>query len=328
MKSRMDGWRRTLVGAAAGATLALASCGGGEQVEKVVAARVIAFGDENRVILDTNNDANGRKYTVDATVSATDPTLACKLNPIWIQVVATAYGFVFPECNPGPNAVAAPVSRIRAVADARVAGLAAQIDAQLAEGPLQSSDLTTVLIGENDVFDEYAKYPNVSEAQLTANVEAIGAALARQVNRLADSGAKVLISTLPDLGTTPFAIAERTTLGDTDRAALISRLTARFNASMRSTIYNDGRRIGLILTDEYFQAVVRTVNGAGFVNVTAPVCDLTTLAPPVALNCTTQTLVSGGNAATWLWADTFHFSPGGHLALGNLAYSRSQSNPF
>ena len=208
MKSTMDSWRRALVGGAAVAALALGSCGGGEQVEQFVASRVIAFGDENSVILDTNGDANGRKYTVDAVVSPTDPTLACKLNPIWIQVLAAAYRFVFPECNPGPDAVAAPVSRIRAVADARVADLAAQIDAQLAEGPLQSKDLTTVWIGQNDVFDEYAKYPTVSEAQLTDNVEAIGAALGQQVNRLADSGAKVLISTLPDLGTTPFALAE------------------------------------------------------------------------------------------------------------------------
>ena len=328
MKSRMDGWRRALVCGAAAATLALGSCGGGEQVQKFVASRVIAFGDENSVILDTNGDANGRKYTVDATVSATDATLACKLNPIWIQVLATAYGSVFPECNPAPNAVAAPLSRIRAVADARVADLAAQIDAQFAEGPLQSNDLMTVLIGQNDVFDEYAKYPNVSEAQLTDNVEAIGAALGQQVNRLADAGPKVLISTLPDLGTTPFALAEKIAHGDTDRAALISRLSARFNASMRNTIYNDGRRIGLILADEYFQSVVRTVNAAGFINVTAPVCDLTVLAPPVALNCTTQTLVSGGSAATWLWADTVHLTPGGHLALGNLAFSRTQNNPF
>ena len=328
MKSTIDSRRRALVAAAVVASLALASCGGGEQVEQFAASRVIAFGDENSVILDTNADANGRKFTVDAIVSATNPTLACKVNPLWIQVLATAYGFVFPECNPGPNAVAAPVSRIRAVAGARVADLAAQVDAQLAEGPLQSKDLTTVWIGENDVFDEYAKYPGVSEAQLIDNLEAIGAALGDQVNRLADAGAKVLISTLPDLGATPLALAEKIAHGDTDRAALISRLTSRFNAGIRSRIYNDGRRIGLILADEYFKAVVQNPSGSGFVNVTAPVCDLTALAPPAVLNCTSQTLVTGGSAATWLWADTLHFTPGGHLALGNLAYSRSQTNPF
>jgi hypothetical protein len=37
---------------------------------------------------------------------------------------------------------------------------------------------------------------------LIANVEAAGEALGEQVNRLADAGAKVLISTIPDLGLT------------------------------------------------------------------------------------------------------------------------------
>jgi phospholipase/lecithinase/hemolysin len=297
-------------------------------VESFAPDRVIAFGDESSVIVDVNGDANGRKYTVDATVSATDATLDCKLNPIWIQVLARAYGFVFPQCNPGPNAVAAPQSRIRAVADARVAGLAAQIDAQLAESPLNGKDLVTVYIGQNDVLDEYAKYPTVGEAQLIANLEAIGTTLGQQINRIADTGAKVVLATVPDVGATPFGLAEKTAHTDIDRAALLTRLTARFNAGMRQTIYNDGRKIGLILADEYFNAVVRIVNAAGFVNVTAPVCDLPALPAPEVLNCTNLTLVSGGSPSTWLWADNLHFSPGGHLSLGNLAITRAQNNPF
>jgi hypothetical protein len=328
MKSKSDRWRRALLGTAMAAVLSLAACGGGEQVEAFAPDRVIAFGDENSVIVDVNGDANGRKYTVDATVSATDATLACKLNPIWIQVLASAYGFVFPECNPAPNAAAAPRSRIRAVADARIAGLAAQVDAQLAESALNGKDLVTVYIGQNDVLDEYAKYPTVGEAQLIANLEAIGTTLGQQVNRIADTGAKVVLATVPDVGATPFGLAEKSAHTDIDRSALLTRLTARFNAGMRQTIYNDGRKIGLILADEYFNAVVRIVNGAGFVNVTAPVCDLPALPAPAVLNCTNLTLVSGGSAATWLWADNLHFSPGGHLSLGNLAITRAQNNPF
>ena len=58
---------------------------------------------------------------------------------------------------------------------------------------------------------------------------------------------------------------------------------------MRATIVNDGRMIGLVLADEYFQTVVKTASGGGFTNVTVPVCDLTksTQAPPSALDCTT-----------------------------------------
>ena len=68
--------------------------------------------------------------------------------------------------------------------------------------------------------------------------------LGEQVTRIATSGAKVLLSTVPDLGLTPFGLAERAANTDTDRSALLTRLTARFNAKMRATIPNDGRMIG------------------------------------------------------------------------------------
>jgi len=111
-----------------------------------------------------------------------------------------------------------------------------------------------------------------------------------------------------------------------DRAALLSHLSARFNATMRATIVNDGRRIGLVLLDEYIQSVVAVVNGGGFTNVVNVVCD-TTKAPTLP-ECTSLTLVSGGSASTWLWADTTHLSSGGQQALGSLASQRAANNPF
>ena len=287
---------------------------------------MIAFGDESSVIDDSASPANGRKYSVNGTVSATDPALDCKQLPIWIQGVATPYGLVFPQCNAGTTVVASPTSRIRAVAGAKVADLAGQIDAHQAESSFNSKDLVTILIGQNDVLAQYAQYPTVGDAQLVANVEAAGRVLGDQVNRVANAGAKVLISTIPDLGLTPFAIAEKAAHADTDRAALLSHLAARFNATMRATIVNDGRRIGLILLDEYLQSVVAVVNGGGFTNVVNVVCD-TTKAPTLP-ECTALTLVSGGSASTWLWADTTHLSSGGQQALGSLASQRAANNPF
>ena len=128
----------------------MAACGGGERRRNFRATRVVAFGDESSVIVDTNFDANGSKYSVNATVSETDATLACSLNPLWVQSVASLYGLVFPECNPAPTPVAAPTSRIRAAFGARAADLAAQIDAQQAESPLGAGDLVTVMIGANE----------------------------------------------------------------------------------------------------------------------------------------------------------------------------------
>ena len=321
--------RRALGGAALAATLLVAACGGGEPTTRFHATRVVAFGDESSLIVDTHNDANGSKYTVNATVSTTDQTLACAANPIWVQTVAALYGLVFPQCNPPASAVITPTSRIRAALGARVADLGPQIDAQQAESPLGAGDLVTVLVGENDIIAEYQQYPAQSEAQLIANVEAEGTEVGNQVNRLADTGVKVLVSTAVDVGVTPFGYAERAAHADTDRAALLSRLSVRFNASLRATIVNDGRKIGLILLDEFVTTIARFPGLLGFANTTDPVCDLTksALTPPSILDCTAQTLVVNGGPA-YLWADDRHLSASAQSQLGSTAIQRAANNPF
>ena len=321
---------RRLGAAALVATLLVAACGGsGEPTTRFHATRVIAFGDESSLIVDTRNDANGNKYSVNATVSATDLTIACTLNAIWTQSLAASYGLVFPECNPPATAVAAPVSRIRAAFGARASDLAAQIDAQQADSPLGPGDMTTVLIGEHDVLAEYQKYPAVGADQLVANVEAQGAEVGRQVNRITDTGAKVLLSTIMDVGFSPYGINERQAHADTDRAALLSQLSQRFNASMRATIVNDGRKIGLILLDELTVQVVKIPGFGGFTNPLTAVCDLTksALTPPSILDCTAQTFITGGSS-TYFWADDLHLSASAQLYIRSAAISRAQNNPF
>ena len=313
------------------AAMLAASCGGGQATTTFHATRIVAFGDETSVIDDFRGDGNGRKYSVNATVSPTDATLACRSNPIWIQTVANNFGgLVFPACNPGPTPVTSPPNRIRAAFGARAADLSAQIDAQIAESPFQAGDLVTVLVGGNDVLAQYAQYPTVSETLLGDNLDAAGVEVGRQVNRLAGLGAKVIISTIPDLGFSPYAIAEKAAHIDTDRQALIIRLTLRFNASLRATINNDGRTIGLVLMDEFVEATAKFIGLNGFTNPTTGVCDLarSKLVPPSILDCTDLTLIAGGSSTSFLWADDRHLSFGGQLALGNLAASRAKNNPF
>lgn len=331
MNSKLYRWRHALTAGLLLGALLGAGCGGSEQAETFRATRVIALGDESSVIDDFNRDANGRKYSVDATVSATSTTLDCRLNPLWIQVLATRYGLVFPQCNPAPNAVVQPVSRIRANAGARSVDLAGQLAAQLAESALKAGDLVTVLVGQNDVLDQYARFPGVAEPQLIAEVEAAGARVGAVVNQMAGTGAKVLVSTIPNFGYTPFGTAQRVANPTgIDRAELLSRLSQRFNASLRSSILNDGRVIGLVLADEYFGTVVGAAGGNDFTNVVNGVCDLTksTLTPPSILDCTTRTLVSGGSGDQWLWADSYHLSAGGQRSLGSVAVGRATTNPF
>jgi outer membrane lipase/esterase len=319
---------RPLAAAAVAATLLVAACGGGgDETSNFRANRVIAFGDESSLIVDTRHDANGSKYTVNATVSETDQTFVCGVNAVWSQSVAASYGLVFPECN--TNGVVAPASRIRAAFGARAADLGAQIDAQQADVPLGAGDMATVLIGEHDVLAEYRKFPAVGADQLVANVEAQGEEVGRQVNRIADTGAKVLLATIMDVGYSPFGSAERAAHADTDRAALLSQLSQRFNASMRATIVNDGRKIGLILLDELTTSVVKFPGFQGFTNAFTGVCDLTksALTPPSILDCTAQTFVAGGTSA-YFWADDLHLSASAQNFFGSAAIARAQNNAF
>ena len=320
MNLNVKGWRAALLGAGAAMAVLLAACGGGEQVQEFRATRVFAFGDESSVI-----NSDGTKYSINALTTA--GAVDCGNNLLWVQSVAAIYGLVFPECN--LNAVPGPVSRIYATVGARVANLSLQIDQQITAGGFAAGDLATVLIGANDIIDQFQQYPGVGEAQLNANLEQAANDLAAQVNRLADLGVKVIIATAPDMGLTPLA-------GDPAgaNAALLTRLSSHFNIKMRRGIYNDGRRIGLVLLDEYLGTVRKF--GLGFINTTLAAC----LASAPLPNCNPNTLgtdaaavpppatPASASAATWLWADDRHLTPAGQNSLASLAIQRAQNNPF
>jgi len=315
MKSRVRAIRRAALCAGVLVSALLSSCGGGEQSSNFHASRVIAFGDEFSVI---NNDQS--KYTINALVSGTT-TLDCETNPIWIQALAALYAISFPQCPSTTGLL--PNGLIYATNGATVADLATQIDAQLANDGFRDGDLVTVLVGANDVVAQFAQYSTLGEDQLLANLDAAAVELANQVNRLADLGAKVLISTIPNMGLTPFA-GDRS-VGSTDgNPPLLSRLSTRFNDTLLVHLTNDGHKIGLIQLDEYLRAIdTATRNGqGGIANSTLPAC-------AVALpNCTTNTLVADAVGVTWLWADDRHLAPIGQAGLASLAATRAQNNPF
>jgi phospholipase/lecithinase/hemolysin len=302
----------------------LGGCGGGtSQYEAFVAQRVIAFGDESSAIT-----SEGGKYTVNATTAAVDAdeevvyTLNCSSNPNWVQVLAGLYGYVFAECN--PNRVERPQALMRATAGARVADIQAQVDAQIAAGGFRDKDLVAIMAGANDILDLYAQFPGRSEADIAAEVRSRGARMAQQVNRLVDVGAKVIVSTVPDMGLTPFALKQKAEFDDTDRAALLSRLTTAFNEQLAVNVLLDGRYIGIVQSDLTLQAMVRTPAAYGFANVTDAACQTTVDMPA----CTDQTLVEGASASAWMWADETRLGPSVHSQIGNLAVARARNNPF
>jgi outer membrane lipase/esterase len=298
------------------ATGLLASCGGGvSQSQTFTANRVLAFGDEHSVI-----NSDGSKYTVNA-LAADGVALDCNNNVVWVQTVATHYGLTFPQCT---SAAAAPASRILATPGASVSDLAAQIDQQISAGGIQAGDLATVLVGSNDVAAQLLQLSALGEGALLARIDAAGAALAQQVNRLAELGAKVVVATIPDMGLTPFA-GDRSAGSTNPNPALLSKLSRRFNDAMLVRITNDGRKIGLVLLDEYLQATdrARAAGVAGsYANTTAAAC---TVALP---QCANNTLVAGATTTTWLWADELRLGAGAQANLGALAVARIRANPF
>ncbi len=306
--------RRVLGAVAATCTLALglASCGGGtSQVEAFVPLRLITFGDEASAFT-----ADGRKYAVNG-FAADGVTPDCNALPIWTQVVASSYSFGFAECPVGTGEQKAIA---RAKAGARVADLKAQVQAQVAAGGFASKDLVTVMIGINDIRDLYQQSlaPSApSKDALLAAARERGVEVARQVNAMVDLGAKVIVATIPDMGLSPWGIAQ-----GTDGAAFLKELTAALNGRIRVNILNDGRFVGLVLGDELSQTAARLPAAYSLTNASTAAC---AVAPPA---CTTATLTTGATADGWLWADTTWLASGGHRQLGALAQARARLNPF
>jgi hypothetical protein len=287
-----------------------ASCGGGTgQIEPFRPRQIIFIGDETVGLL-----PDGRRYGINAL--NTDNIFDCAQLPIWSQTLASNFGIATDFCNaPGSPAVT------RAVANGKAADLDAQISAQISATGVTSKDLFVVMVGMNDIIELYEQFPARSEADLTNELSARGHFVATQVNRIVGAGGRVMLSTVHDLSQTPYALAQRASHADTDRVALISRLTGAFNARVRVDIVQDGRFIGLVLADDDTLAMVRSPGSFGVTNVTASAC-------AVALpDCTTATL-NDPNATTWLWADDRHFGPLMHNQLANQAITRARNNPF
>ena len=297
-------------------SLLLAACGGGtEQQEPFVPLRYFAFGDDASAF---TND--GRKYSING-LNATTSVRDCNAQPLWIQQIAGLYGFVFAQCNPDNKTDLK--AKTLAFAGAKVADVTAQIDTQIAAGGFRDKDLATVFVGINDVVELYQQYPARSEDSLRADARARGERIAQAVNRLVDLGSKVVVASVPDVGLTPYAAAQKVAFPTgIDRAALMTRLTTEMNNQLGVKVLLDGRYVGLAQVDLRFAAIGRAPLAFGFANISEGIC--TTPLP----DCTTATVPTGADPNVYLWADATRLSPAGQSQLAVLAVDRAQRNPF
>ncbi len=324
---------RMLVLAAVSATL-LAACGGGTQIDAFVPQRVITFGDESSTIT-----ADDKKYTVNAVVMNTTVTpavpqtpvqLDCLRNPLWAQALAYSYNISY-ENRCASAATGTRVSGLMfAAPGARVADVALQVDAFLATRSFQSNDLVTLMVGVNDIIALYEAQANpaANESALIDAARQAGTQVGEQVVRITDRGAKVLVSTIPDVGLTPYAAAQET--ANAGRASLLSRMTTQFNTRLRlklEDVRDGGRSVGLVLTDELVLALYRSPSLYALNNVSQAAC-------AVALpDCNMTTLVTAAQtpanyASDWLWADDRRLGANAQSRIGTLAGTRARNNPF
>ncbi len=317
---------------AALAVVLLGSCGGStEQIEPFDPTRLLVFGDEMSVL--TNEPPQGRKYSVNA-LASDGVTVDCTSRRLWFQQVAVEYGFQFEECN--PNNQADPKGKILAQVGAKVDDLPAQIARAAAlSGCFNETDLVTILIGANDVLDIYqnqyipdpaiSNYKDNPTYQAAINeLQARGARLGQRVNALTTLGPKVIVSTIPMMNLTPYAIKEAALRPNANVRNVLQDFSNTFNTAMRVNIINNGLFIGLVELDALLQAGVNDPGRYGLNNVTQAVCAVELP------NCDNapEFLVPNGNANTWLWASDLWMGSIAHSNLGNFARNRATDNPF
>jgi outer membrane lipase/esterase len=295
----------------------IAGCGGGtSQIDPFKPTRIITFGDESGTILQS-----GKKYTING-LNADTKQVDCKLNPVWSQVLASGFGFVYPQCN--TDFVALPQGIMYATLGAKVADVRDKIDQHLSNDRFGPKDIVTIMVGVNDIVELYRQFPAQSRDSLINEAKARGKLLADQANRIGNANGRVIISTIFDVGLTPFGQKERQQQTDIDRALFLNDLSAAFNTAMRLNLLNDGRLVGLVLTDEYIQQRVRFPSLGSFTNVTDAACR-TDVAPQ---DCTTDTLVPDASATQWLWAGDLLMGPTAQTDTGRSFLLRATRNPF
>ncbi len=291
----------------------LVACGGGERVDPFVPQKIVAFGDESSYIA-----SDGRKYTINAFNTATPPVLDCKLNPIWVQYLAASFGMSFQQCPPNAQTTTFDAVNL-AAANARVADVRGAIDNYLASNTVNSKHLFTVYAGQNDVI---AVFEDASISNKVAAVEAIGEALAQQVNRLALAGGRVLFVPIPDVSLTPYARQQ-----SAENQALLKTMSAQFNTKLIRFVINDGRAIGLVSAEEMSQVIAANPAFYGYTNVTAAACSASM---PACTNVDADLIESAraNKGASFFWSGDRYLSPAAHVRLGQIADTRTRNNPF
>jgi outer membrane lipase/esterase len=307
--------RRGLLALASVSVLLLAACGSSTTESQLKPSRVIVFGDGF-----SDLGQGGSRYTVnDGSVTG-----------IWTQQMAAAFGLSVTTVASGGTSYATGNARITTKPDA--AGNSAtptvkeQIDTFLATGTFGPNDLVIVSGGIADIIAETAQLNAGTQtgAQAVADVQQAGRDLAAQVRRLVQAGAMhVVVAGTYDLGKTPWAIGS-------GQVALLADASTKFNTELLVTIVDLGANVLYVDAALLFNLMVNNPAIYSFVNSTDPVCTSIDPGPGIGIGagqvnsalCTPNTIVSGADYLTYLFADRVYPAPSAHRRFGDYAYQR------
>ncbi|HTP48847.1 MAG TPA: autotransporter domain-containing protein [Casimicrobiaceae bacterium] len=188
--------------------------------------------------------------------------------------------------------------------------LSVQIDQLLQATPkLDPKTLYTVWIGANDILVNVAAAAagQLTPAQVQANIATAAGQTLQQIARLRDAGARtIMVFNLPDIGKTPFGLANPT--------APFSALSTLFNSTLQAGLGSLNVNIIPMNVFGLFNEAIANPAAFGFTNVTSVACTVAS-----ALACTPATLVAPDAAQTYLFATDVHPTPAGHQLIADMA---------
>jgi outer membrane lipase/esterase len=340
----------SMTAAVAFATL-LAACGGGgdgDQSTRVTYTQMVSFGDSLSDVgsygVSTIKTLGGGQYTVNGITTTPNWTerIAKQLNlpaPCAAQTglksivpqipaapvtnVANCFGYaqggarVTDPIGPGNAAVGDAASALGLLTDP----VARQIQRHLAVsgGQFNADALVTVLAGGNEVFTQLGRIAAGVETPAggVGKVGQAGAELAGYVkNLILAKGARyVVVVNVPDVSQTPFALSKTAATQQ-----LILSMTSTFNQQLKTSLSGVS---GVLWVDAFAQNQDQIANPEpyGLSNVRDKACDLTKMAVPSSVVCTTTTLIAG-DTSHYLFADDVHPTPFAYELLARLVLKR------
>jgi len=307
--------RRALLALAPAAAIVLAGCGSGTIESQFVPTRMVVFGDG----LSDMGQAGGKRYTVNDT------------SKTWTELVAVDYGLTtLSASSAGGTNYAIGNARVTLHPDA--AGSTAtktvkeQIDAFLAGNTPGPNDLIILQGGTSDTIFQMQAYLAGTQTsdQMLANIKQAGLDLADQARRLKAAGAThIAIIGAYDLSVTPWGIA-------TGKQALLTQVSSTFNSAVLVSLVNEGQN--MLYLDAALEFNLMATNPASFalVNVTDPACTSVDPGPGIGIGtgrvtsllCTTTTIGTGVDYASYLWADPVYPTPTGHARFASFVFTR------